>query len=256
MTQIIGFAGKKQSGKNTCCNYIIALKLVELGIATKARLTDRGEIEVTDLFGESKGEEWISFKEPHVKVDLLFNDHLGKYIKMYGFADPLKDMSINILGLSREQVYGTDKDKNTQTHLLWENVPTWKNSSLNLQRGPMTAREVLQYVGTDIFRHMYEDVWVDALIRKIKFDSPEVALICDVRFPNEIEAIHKAGGFVMGLTRDKYGSDDTHASESEIQKCISMCDITLDNRELTIQEQTQEVFASLQHLPNVFPELA
>lgn len=255
MTQIIGFAGKKQSGKNTCCNYIIAMKLVELGIATKARLTNRGEIEVTDLFGEGKKEEWILFKEPYVKVDLLFSDHLGRYVNLYGFADPLKDMCMSILGLSRDQVYGTDKDKNTPTHILWEDVPTWKNSSLNLQRGPMTAREVLQYVGTDVFRKMYEDVWVDALIRNIQQDSPEVALICDVRFPNEIDAIHAAGGLVMGLTRDKYGNDDTHASEAEIQTCISMCDMVIDNRTLTLEEQTREVFKLLKHLPNVFPEM-
>ena len=30
MTQIIGFAGKKQSGKNTACNFILAAKLAEV----------------------------------------------------------------------------------------------------------------------------------------------------------------------------------------------------------------------------------
>ena len=57
MTQILGFAGKKQSGKNTACNYIIALKLVELGVSKKTRLTADGAIEVSDIFGETKGED-------------------------------------------------------------------------------------------------------------------------------------------------------------------------------------------------------
>ena len=52
MTQIIGFAGKKQSGKNTACNFILALKLAELGICKTSRLSKNGEIEVTDILGE------------------------------------------------------------------------------------------------------------------------------------------------------------------------------------------------------------
>ena len=32
MTQIIGFAGRKQSGIDTACNFILAAKIAELGI--------------------------------------------------------------------------------------------------------------------------------------------------------------------------------------------------------------------------------
>ena len=41
MTQIIGFAGKKQSGKNTCCNFITMLKMIEKNVCEAARLNDR-----------------------------------------------------------------------------------------------------------------------------------------------------------------------------------------------------------------------
>ena len=62
MTQILGFAGKKQSGKNTACNYIIALKIAELGISGSTRLSEDGNIEVTDIFGQTKDfQEWFEF---------------------------------------------------------------------------------------------------------------------------------------------------------------------------------------------------
>ena len=167
MTQILGFAGKKQSGKNTACNYIIALKLAELGVSKKTRLSDEGSIEVTDIFGETKGEsEWFEFSKKNLNVSKLFDDTLGEYVRIYGLADTLKDMCINVLGLSHAQAYGTDKDKNSNTDIMWENVPTWENSSLNKNRGAMTAREVLQYVGTDIFRKLDPDVWIKSLLSK------------------------------------------------------------------------------------------
>ena len=42
MTQIVGFAGKKQSGKNTACNFVVAMKLAELGICKASRMSDDG----------------------------------------------------------------------------------------------------------------------------------------------------------------------------------------------------------------------
>ena len=69
MTQIIGFAGKKQAGKNTACNFILASKIAELGVSRSTRLNTQGEVEVTDILSESvEGHEWFEFKPPHVDV--------------------------------------------------------------------------------------------------------------------------------------------------------------------------------------------
>ena len=185
MTQIVGFAGKKQSGKNTACNYILALKLAELGICKKTRLSEHGVIEITDVFGETVQEqEWFEFSDENLNVSKLFEDHLGSYIRIYGLADTLKDLCIDVLGLTYEQAYGTDKDKNSKTSIKWSSVN--KN-----KKGHMTAREVLQYVGTDFFRNLDPNVWINSLLRKINKDKPEVALICDVRFKNEIVQLQK-----------------------------------------------------------------
>jgi len=274
MTQIIAFAGKKQSGKNTACNFVLAMKLAELAICKVSRLSKEGEVEVSDVLGETHPDmEWIPFKSPHIDTEGLFNNELSPFVKMYGLADALKRMSISILGLDYQQVFGTDSDKNSKTKLKWENMPAVISPSELKKRGvskkdaeklgmivhakgSMTAREVLQYVGTDVFRRMNSDVWLNSLLGEIESDAPELALISDVRFENEIEVIQKNKGFVIGLTRDPYEQTDRHSSESEIEKCLEVCDIVVDNSSLTIPEQNEKIYHALEHLDDVMPRLS
>ena len=249
MTQIVGFAGKKQSGKNTACNYILALKLAELGISKNVRLSADNNIEVTDVFGETKeDQEWFEFSEKNLSIKKLFDDSLGKYIRIYGLADTLKDICVDVLGLSKNQAYGSDEEKNSLTDIQWKNMPNIVNAN-----GFMTAREVLQHVGTDIFRKIDPDVWINSLLRKIRRDKPEVALICDVRFKNEILSLQNDGGYIIGLTRDPYKSSDGHSSETEIEECLDMCDKIVDNHGCGIEEQLNMIREAVSHLPNVLP---
>ena len=265
MTQIIGFSGKKQSGKNTCCNFIVMLKLIENGVCRKAKLGDDGLIYVSDVFGESStGEEYMPFKQPHVHVDTLLND-MGE-VKIYAMADGLKEIAMNYFGLSYESVYGTDEQKNqVQEHLLWENMPgvmtplEWTRRQggvlagynqhpeffdIKLNEGPMTAREFLQFFGTDVMREMFQDVWVTNCMSKIKKDKPKIALVCDVRFDNEFAAIHKEGGITLGLTKD-IGSDDNHSSENvDIEKASKI----IYNNDISIKEQNKRVYSALKEL--------
>ena len=250
MTQIIGFAGKKQSGKNTACNFVLAVKLAEVGICKTSRLNDEGEIEVTDILGEKPADmEWIPFKDPHVNVDKLFENELKDYIQLYALANSLKQMAVDILGLKPQQVFGTDKQKNSLTNILWEDMPG--KEAQTHKPGKMTAREVLQYVGTDFFRKFYPNVWLDSCLRKIEQDAPELALISDVRFENEIKGIQKNKGFIVGLKRDPYKKGDKHASEVEIEKCFDLCNAVIDNSKLTIPEQNEKIYYALQDLPHM-----
>ena len=217
MTKILGFAGKKQSGKNTCCNFLQMLKFHEYGVCKNASLNEQGQILVSDLFGEKvSGSDWIPLTEEYVDISQLLESF--RPCKIYAFADVLKEFSVDVLGLEYNQVYGTNEEKNSPTHLLWENMPTGNN------KGPMTGREVLQYFGSDICRKMYENIWFDACIRRIRKDNPELALISDVRFSNEIAGVQKEGGIVFGLPRDIVNGKDTHSSE---QVELSLCDYVL-----------------------------
>ena len=191
MTFIIAFAGRKQSGKTSCSEF------------------------VTSYFNGSK--------EP-------FNG-----AKIYNFADPLKqDICMNILGLSYNQCYGDDIDKNTETDVWWDGKR-------------LTAREVMQFVGTDIFRKMKNDVWAGATIKKIHTDKPSLAIIADCRFPNEVETVKNAGGIVIKLTRNLYHSD--HSSEVALDPDRydpSNFDLVIDNQNMSIVEKNQIILSFLQ----------
>ena len=221
MTKIIGFAGRKQAGKNTCCNYIVGRILKKYNRLTEFHINQYGELCCTE--------------------NKLCKDIEPNYVNIYSCADALKQLCINILGLTHEQCYGTNAQKNSLTNIRWEDLPQYVemlemyNAGLSSVRsGYMLAREVLQEVGTGIFRRMYNNVWVDTLMRQIKRDGYKYALVADVRFPNEANGIKTAGGKVVRLTRAPF-PEDTHVSEISLDNYKDF-DYILDNKDLSINE--------------------
>lgn len=139
-------------------------------------------------------------------------------------AEPLKRLCIDILGLRPEQVYGTDEEKNTLTRYRWQDLPHfieifYRNNG-NVPTGYMTAREVVQEVGTGIFRRMYSSVWTEACINGIKQSGADIGIIDDVRFPNEVDAVQNEGGLVFRLPKDISNGADLHASENSLNRDV------------------------------------
>ena len=229
---VLGISGRKQSGKTTVGNFILSLYLSKLNMSQKIFLDEEGQIMISDFGGDTQYEG--PFKPDRIPptdtkcIDLL--DHLYSKVKIYSFADILKrDICMNILGLTYDQCYGTDEDKNKVTHLQWDD----KNIS---------SREAMQIIGTDIFRKLDPNVWVKATINKITTDKPEVAVITDCRFPNEIETIKNIGGKIIRLTRNPYNSD--HTSERILDRDRfdwSKFDFVVDNAELSIYDQLSQI---------------
>ena len=81
--------------------------------------------------------------------------NMWPHVKLYSFADGLKSLCMQFFGLSHEQVHGSEKDKNTPSKIMWEDIPTWENSSLNKNRGTMTARELLQYFANYTLQNIF-----------------------------------------------------------------------------------------------------
>lgn len=256
---IIGFSGKKQSGKNTCCNYIVGLYLGSLSLVDGSfNIDQHGKLHISDLWGDSRFRGEFDILRQSETMDRFKEDFLNEHIKVYSFADKLKkNICMDLLGLTLEQCYGTDEQKNSLTHLKWEDMPgvvtpDFEDKFGNVaydwdliphKEGFMTAREVMQFVGTDVFRKMYSKVWVNATINQIKQDNPYLALICDVRFPDEIEGIHKAGGKVGRLLRNN--AQDQHNSERSLDDYTNF-DWTWDNRNTSIEELCDMVYEDLQ----------
>jgi hypothetical protein len=263
--KILGLSGKKQSGKSATCNFIFGSVLVDIGVLINRDISEDGKLIGTMLVddGNTHTCEVDPMSQSPANLE-LYSQYVWPFIKIYSFAYYLKKIATEVMGLSYESVYGTNDQKNKETYLRWENMPgvvipfdastvlcdmcghgenpECLEASLPIkvhESGPMTAREVLQYLGTEIFRKMHNNVWVDATIRRIQIEKPEIALVCDVRFPNEVEGIQKAGGKVIRLTRNVLGAD-VHASELALDDYDGF-DAIIDNQNMTIPEQNQAV---------------
>jgi hypothetical protein len=263
MTQIICLAGAKESGKTTSANFLHGhlLKLNE--VIKEYEITKAGELKVnTHYIKDGEVKEDMGVLDLSRKDDLFVqyaDQRIWPYVKMYNFADALKELCITMFDISHEQAYGSYK--NSLTKLKWENMPgvvtpekakslfsnggggydeqhLLEHGIMLHKPGFMTAREVLQFVGTDIFRRMYEPVWVRLLMNKIKLDSPLVAVIADCRFDNEAKAVKDEGGIIVRLTRRP--TRDNHASEDGFKEFTSF-DLVLDNEVLDIKDANQQL---------------
>lgn len=150
----------------------------------------------------------------------------GYRVGVTAFAEALKEMCINVLGLKRELVYGSNDDKDAPSGILWDGFPleirikrgtferTDDHVGLKSRTGPMTVREVLQIVGTDIFRAIEDDVWARAPFNR-DWSGYDVVLLTDCRFPNEKRVTEEHGGVIIRLERQT-GFVDNHASETAL----------------------------------------
>jgi hypothetical protein len=256
---ILGIAGKKRSGKNTLANHIYAHVFKHIGF--DARINELGQLMVkTENGGEGvlMLEECFRRDEKGAKIARWLHETIWPNVKSYAFADPLKAICMDFFGLTWEQCYGDNK--NTSTTYNWNTLPSvltltsLKNSVkkssqrdniVGAEDGEVTARQFLQFLGTDIFRKIRYDCWVQRTLDIIKVEKPLLSLITDVRFDNEAEAIRQAGGRIIVLTRDVCERDG-HESERGIT--VQPFDIIIDNQNMSVEEQGK-AFDDLKLIP-------
>ena len=223
MTRIIGISGKKQSGKSTSANWLHGLVLKGQGLVEDFNVDANGKLAI-ETFNQAHEKGWGVFdvdRKDEAFVEYA-EEEMWPHVKMYSFADTLKSLAVHLFGLRPEQVYGSEEDKNSLTQFRWENMPGvytgyeggLQNYVTYKEDGPMTAREFMQYFGTDVMRKMYSNIWVDNTIKKILAEGSELAVIPDVRFPNEVEAVLANGGEVIRLSR--VYEEDGHQSETKL----------------------------------------
>jgi len=102
-------------------------------------------------------------------------------------------------------------------------------------RWEMSPREVLQVVGTDLFRtNFMDDFWVRIGFETIKEEIAKGnnVVISDTRFPNEVKAIESLGGKIIRMKRSDMVSADTHSSESSLDNYSFEYDIIAKTGEL------------------------
>jgi len=125
-------------------------------------------------------------------ADYLINYH---GFRRDSFANSLKDAVSHVFGWDRILLEGR-----TNEGREWrEQVDTWWADRLNIPH--LTPRWVLQQWGTEVCRQgFHDDVWIASLENRLLKTKDDI-VISDVRFPNEIKAIKRAGGKVVRIVR-------------------------------------------------------
>lgn len=138
---------------------------------------------------------------------------LAKYLQTHhkfmelSWAEPLKEIiGRKLLGLTFEQVYGSNRDKETVD-------PFWGKS----------PRELLQIIGTECFRKQVDpDFWVKIgskrvqQIRQDEFPQEARLVFSDTRFPNEVRAVESLMGINIRVVREDLPATDEHESETAL----------------------------------------
>lgn len=127
-------------------------------------------------------------------------------VRMYAFGDAL-----------RREVRKACAAMGGQYQLIKE----WKLAGLMpewVTEEEPKPRSLLQWWGTEYRRAKDPDYWVKRLRETLLDHRPDVVLITDVRFPNEIDAVKKWSGYTVKVTR--LGDPDIpvheHSSESAL----------------------------------------
>lgn len=260
MTKIIGICGTKQSGKTTTSNFLHGHEMKLHDVIDRFEIKPDGSLEVNTTFIDENGKEShdIGILDLYQNSEQFYEyatRRIWPLIRNYSFADALKEICVMLFDMPPECVYGTDDQKNqVQEHLRWESMPgviacseLWDHmhpdgeSEYGLiyhAAGPMTAREFMQFLGTDIMRRMYGPIWLNNCMKRIRSDNSAIAIVPDCRFINEMEMIKENNGILIRLLRCLFKSD--HASEQDVDKWNDY-DLVVDNRNLSIQESNKAV---------------
>ena len=124
-------------------------------------------------------------------ADYLVNFH---GFRRDSFANTLKDAVAAVFGWDRVLLEGRTKEARE-----WrEQIDPWWSQRLGQE---ITPRWILQYWGTEVCRKgFHDDIWIASLENKLRTSKDDI-VISDVRFSNEIKAIHNAGGKVVRIRR-------------------------------------------------------
>ncbi len=113
-------------------------------------------------------------------------DHHG--YTAFAFADALKDVVGLAFGFSGEQLHGALKE-----------VPD--------PRFGKSPRWCLQYLGTEVFRSIWPNIWIwhlrQAVMDFLAFCGQQPVVVTDVRFLDEAEALLRMGAVLVRIEREE-----------------------------------------------------
>lgn len=128
-------------------------------------------------------------------------------VKYLAFADPIKEMILTMYPtLPRKFLYGSSQFRN-------EIIPgAFKDGK------PLTVRQLLLDLGTEVGRGYKETVWLDNFDYRFQAhqnNRTKIVVVTDTRFRNEFEHLQSKGFYQIRLYRDTGSPTINHRSESD-----------------------------------------
>lgn len=187
---IIALAGKMKSGKDTCADYLVEKGYVKISFADNLKSMC---MDVFDLFWS----ECYTQKGKEQKLPF----------PIVGEEWHVRDISLWLMNncnwsLTMEQTQAMDKA------LIGKKF--------------YTAREILQYVGSEVMRMCIDkDIHAKIVKKKIDMNGWTHVVIPDCRFENEVNAVESWGGTVVRITRPETDAlSGNHMSETALDHLV------------------------------------
>ena len=178
---IIGFAGRKRSGKDTAAAALIAQGFYPTSFAKKLKLTvDRYlGVVITPEEDREKDQEFFVYDKNLIKA--------GRWLGW-------DTATVAAFFIRFQHVMAPYQVHRCDTGVRYET----------------SARKVMQLFGTDVCRYIQNDIWTNALEDDI--EGKLNVVVTDIRFNNEATIISMNGGKVIEII-GKSCYNDTHDSE-------------------------------------------
>lgn len=205
---IVGIKGTKGSGKDTVADmirYIMSVGTTQATYDNYIWFTKNrdNELDVPILHFADKIKDDLSiilninrecFDDSKYKDELYYHFRTGSFIKKIDATVPIDEITLN----------------NLAQHTLAELRESYKDDCV------IKLRTLMQYYGTEVMRnHISKDVWITSTINKAirNRDYYGFAVIADVRFVNEWQAVRNVGGKIIHVIRGRLEDKVEHSSE-------------------------------------------
>ena len=144
--------------------------------------------------------------------------------EIMSFATPLKELCADLLSVTIDELNSL-KNNCTKINILINNelcekisketdIPIDIVEDVSLGKVIADAREMLQFIGTDLIRKYNEDWHVNKI--KERLDKDKNYVFDDVRFKNEKKMINSLGGDCWFVIRPKIDQVSNHESETSL----------------------------------------
>lgn len=206
---IVGVKGTKGSGKDTVADmirYIMAAGTTQASYDNYIWFTKNrdGELDVPILHFADKIKDDLSFifginRECFDNSDYKDNKYYCFELKAFLTENMLKEVP-------RVEITLGDLQENT--------LAKWRESYGDTC--VIKLRTLMQYYGTEVMRnHIGKEVWINTTINKAiqHRDYYGFAVIADVRFVNEWQAVRNVGGKIIHVVRGRLEDKVEHSSE-------------------------------------------